>query len=98
MLQFVKLAQVLLPRVVDNVEQNALLELLNDALAVGLVSLLEVTWNVEHLATIGNGNHNALVDRTLSLVNLLDYWLGYSLDALCAAVEVLDSSLECVLC
>ena len=96
-LQLVELAEVLLPTIVDDVEQDALLELLNDALTVGLVSLLEVTRYVEHLATIGDGHHDALVDRTLILVNLLDDRLGYGLDALGAAVEVLDSCLECFL-
>ena len=78
-------------------EQDALLELLNDTLTVGLVSLLEVTRDVEHLAAIGDGHHDALVDRTLILVNLLDDRLGYGLNALGAAVEVLDSCLECLL-
>ena len=96
-LQLVELTQILLPRVVDNVEQNALLKLLDNALTVALVGFLEVTWNVEHLAAIGDGHHDALVNRTLILVNLLDDRLGYGLDALGAAVEVLDSCLEVVL-
>ena len=97
MLQLVELAQILLPRVVDDVEQNALLKLLDDALAVALVSLLQVARNLVHLATIGDGHHDALVDRTLSLVDLLDDRLCYSLDALGLAVEVADGCLESIL-
>ena len=97
-LQFVELAQVLLPRIVDNVEQDALLKLLHDRLRLGVVSLLQVTRNVEHTTSICERHHDALIHLALILIDLLDNRIGYRLDTFCTTVEVADGSLEGIFC
>ena len=97
MLQLVELAQVLLPGIVDDVEQDLLLELLDNRLTLGIVGLFEVTGDIVHLATISQGNDDALVHLALRLVHLFDDGLGHLLDMLHLTLEVAHSHLESLL-
>ena len=94
MLQLVQLAEVLLPSLIDDVEQNLLLKLLHNRLALGVVGLLEVAGDVIHLTTVGQGYFDALVHSTLVLVDLLDDGHSDLLNVLHLALEVAHSHLE----
>ena len=97
MLQLVELAQVLLPAVVDDVEQYHLFKLFHHALALGIVGFLEVAGYVVHPAAVGYGHHDALIQRALRFIHLLYYGPCHGLDALGLAFEVGHGHLEGVL-
>ena len=92
--QLVELAEVLLPSLVDDVQQNLLLELLDNRLTLSVVSLLEVTGNVVHLTAIGQGHNDALIHLTLVLIDLFDDGHGDLLDVFHFALEVTHHYLE----
>ena len=79
-------------------EQNLLLELLDHRLTLGVVSLLEVTGDVVHLTTVGQGNDDALVHLSLGLVHLFDDGNSDLLDVLHLTLEITHSHLESLFC
>ena len=98
MLQFVELAEVLLPVVIDNLENNVLLKFLHYVLSLALVCLLEVARNIVHALAVCDRHHDALVHSTLVFVYLLDDRHSCSLDAVCLTLECSHSFLESTLC
>ena len=87
MLEFVELAQVLLPTLVDEMQQDHLLKLLDDAFALSVVSLLEIAGDVIHLASVGEWHHDTLEAVALILIHLLDDRHGNGLYAVGLALE-----------
>ena len=97
MAQLVEGTQILLPRLVDDVQQHLLLELLDNRLAVALVSLLQIAGDVIHLAAVGQWHHDALVHLALRLKYLLDDGTSHLADVLGLAAEGIHHLLEGIL-
>ena len=95
--EFIELAKVLLPVVINHLEDNVLLEFLHNALSLALVSLLQVACDVVHTLAVCDRHHDALIHSTLVLINLLDDRHSCSLDALSLALEYCHSLLESTL-
>ena len=95
--EFIELAEVLLPVVINHLEDNVLLEFLHNALSLALVSLLQVACDVVHALAVCDRHHDALIHSTLVLINLLDDRHGCSLNALSLALEYCHSLLESTL-
>ena len=94
MAELVELTEILLPVVVDDVEQYGLFKLLDDILSLVFVSLLEVATKLDDVAAICDRHHDEFESVALGFVNLLDNRVGNSLDSVCLALESIHSSLE----
>ena len=87
MLEFVEFAQVLLPTLVDEMQQDHLLKLLDDALALGVVGLLEVARDIIHPASVGDWHHDTVKSVALVFIYLLNDRHSQSLYAVGLALE-----------
>ena len=94
-LEFVKFPEVLFPALVDDVQENHLLKLLDNGLAVRVVRLFEVARNVVHASSVGERHHDSLVESALVFIHLLYYRPCHVLYAFCFSVECLHHLLEC---
>ena len=82
MTEVIQLAEVLLPVVVNDMEQDYLLELFDDLLALAFIGFLQVAGNVVDTLAVGDWHHDAFVHRPLIFINLLDDRPCDGLDAL----------------
>ena len=92
--QLVKSTEVLLPALVDDVEQYGLFELFYHALTFRVVCLFKVTRDVVNTLAVGDRNHDALISVALILVNLLDNGVTDSLYSVGLTLEGIHSQLE----
>ena len=95
--QLVELTQVLLPRIIDDMQEDSFLKFLDDSLRLTFVCLFQVAGDIKHSATISQRNHNALKPVTLSLIDLFDDRVSHSLDSFCLSIEITNGSLESIL-
>ena len=98
MTEVIQLAEVLLPVVVNDMEQDYLLELFDDRLALAFIGFLQVAGNVVDTLAVGDWHHDAFVHRPLIFINLLDDRPCNGLDALGLAHESLHCLLEAAFC
>ncbi len=75
-------------------EQDLLLKFLNHRLTLSVIGFLQITSDIIHFAAIGQGHHDALVNLTLILVNLLNDRHGHLLHVFHLTLEVAHSHLE----
>ena len=85
--QLVHLTQVLLPRLIDVVQDDGLLELLHDRATLAGIGVAEVAADIVDEAAIGQRHHDALVDLALLLVDLMEYRISLLGDQSGAALE-----------
>ena len=71
-LQFVELSEVLLPRLVDEVQEHDLLESEHDGLALCFVGLFERQGYLIDSASVGDRHTDVLVHLSMLLIDLLD--------------------------
>ena len=93
-LEVVQGAQVLLPFIINHVEQGALLKLADYLLAVGLGSTLQVAAYVIYVAAVSDRYKNVLVHLSFGLIYLLDYGVGYLSQAIHLTLEHVECSLR----
>ncbi len=98
MAQLVEVAQVLLPFVVDDVQEYRFLERLDNLLALRLVGSLEVARYVVDTPSVGDGNQDVLIHLSLVLIHLLDHRIGNLRNPVAAAFELCHCRIERLVC
>ena len=85
---------MLLPSVIKGVEHDRLVKLLDDALALGAISLSQVARDVVHLITIRDRYDDSLKLVALRLVEVVQNWVSDSGNLLALVVECLIDCLK----
>ena len=70
--KFVQLSQILFPILINDVQNDALLELFHDVFGFRVVGFFKVARNLVHTLSVGNRHGNSLKPITLFLLYLLD--------------------------
>ena len=98
LLEFVQLAQVLFPLVVNHEEQHTFLKLAHNFAALGLVSGFEINSHVVRTFAVSDWNEDILVHSTTLLINVLDDRVCYFLQGIHATFEGLHCLLSQFIC
>ena len=98
MFQFIQLAQVFFPCLVDDVQQDRFFKSFHYFLTFTFVSGFQAAGDVVHTLTIRNGDKNVFIHMSLSLIHLLDNRISNLCHAVSLALEQIHGYIESLFC